>query len=58
MKAGPGVRQRGGLGALPPNALGGAACRDRAQDPVFAPGSSEVAVAFLAFLYLVVHNLP
>ena len=26
--------------------------------PVFAPGSSEVAVGFLVFLYLVVHNLP
>ena len=27
-------------------------CRDHAQYPAFAPGSSEVAVGFLAFLYL------
>ena len=26
--------------------------------PAFAPSSSEVAVRFLVFLYLVVHNLP
>ena len=38
--------------------LGGAVCRDHAQYPVFAPGSSKVAVGFLVFLYLVVHNLP
>ena len=29
-----------------------------AQCPAFAPGSSEVAVGFLVFLYLLVHNLP
>ena len=28
------------------------------QPPAFAPGSSEVAVGFLVFLYLVVPNLP
>ena len=38
--------------------LGGVVCRGHAQCPAFAPGSSEVAVGFLVFLYLVVHNLP
>ena len=33
-------------------------CRVHAQDPAFAPDSSEVAVGFFVFLYLVVHNLP
>ena len=28
------------------------------QHPAFASGSSEMAVGFLVFLYLVVHNLP
>lgn len=38
--------------------LGGVECRGRAQCPGFVPSSSEVAVVFLMFLYLVVHNLP
>ena len=38
--------------------LGGVECRGHAQCPAFAPGSSEVAVGFLVFLYLVVHYLP
>ena len=38
--------------------LGGAERRGHAQCPAFAPSSSEVAVGFLIFLYLVVHNLP
>ena len=33
-------------------------CRVHVQYPAFAPGSSEVVVEFLIFLYLVVHNLP
>lgn len=37
--------------------LGGAVCRDHAQYSAFAPSTSEVAVEFLVFLYLV-HNLP
>ena len=37
--------------------LGGVECRGHAQCPAFAPSSSEVAVRFLVFLYLV-HNLP
>lgn len=37
--------------------LDGAVCRVCAQYPVFAPGSSAMAVVFLVFLYLVVHNL-
>ena len=38
--------------------FGGAVCREHAQDPAFTPGSSELAVGFSVFLYLVVHNLP
>ena len=38
--------------------LGGALCRDHEQDPAFAPGTSEEAVGLVAFLYLVIHNLP
>ena len=38
--------------------LGGAVCRGHEQYPAFAPDSSEVAVGFLVFSYLVVHNLP
>ena len=37
--------------------LGGVECRGRAQCPGFALSSSEVAVMFLVFLYLVVHNM-
>ena len=37
--------------------FGGVECRGHAQYPAFALGSSEVAVGFLVFLYLV-HNLP
>ena len=33
-------------------------CRDHTLDSAFAPGTSEVAVGFVAFLYLVVDNLP
>ena len=44
-----------GLVCLP---LGGVECRGHSQDPVFAPGSSEVAVGYLVSLYLVVQNLP
>ena len=54
----PGVRQEGWLrwSARP---LGGVERRGPAQDPAFAPGSSEVAVGFFwPFLYLVVQNLP
>ena len=53
----PGVRSEGWLrwSAQP---FGGAECRGHAQCPAFAPSSSEVAVGFLVFLYLVVHNLP
>ena len=38
--------------------LGGAVCRNYVQYPDFALDTSEVAVGFLVFLYLVVHNLP
>ena len=38
--------------------LGGVECRGHEQCPAFAPSSSEVAVVFLVFLYLAVHNLP
>ena len=38
--------------------LGGVVCSGHAQCPAFAPGSSEVAVGFLVFLYLAVHYLP
>ena len=43
--------------------LCGIACRALAQYPVFAPGSSEMAVLvgiffFFVFLYLLVQNLP
>ena len=45
--------------------FGGVECRRHAQytafcyrHPVFAPGSSEVVVGFLVFLYLVVYSLP
>ena len=37
--------------------LDGAVCRVYVQYPGFAPGSSAMAVVFLVFLYLVVHNL-
>ena len=37
---------------------GGVECRGRSQYPVFAPGSSEVAVGYLVSVYLVVQNLP
>ena len=46
---------RGVLGVCPP--LGAAICRDHVWYPVFAPGTSEVTVGVLAFLYLVAHNL-
>ena len=36
----------------------GAVCRAHVPYPAFAPCSSEVAVGFFIFLYLVVHNLP
>ena len=39
------------------HSLGGAGCRDHAQHPAFALDTSEVAVGFLVFLYLL-HNLP
>ena len=32
--------------------------RDHAQDPAFAPQTPEVAVGFLVFLYLGIHNGP
>ena len=38
--------------------FGGVLCSGHAQDPAFAPSSSEVAVGFWGFLYLVVCNLP
>ena len=42
--------------------LCGIECRVHAQDPVFAPGSSEMAVLVgggrVVFLYLFVQNLP
>ena len=38
--------------------FGGVGCRRHVQYATFAPGSSEVTVGFLVFLYLVVHNLP
>ena len=38
--------------------LGGAVCSYLTQYPAFAPDTSEVAVGFLVFLYLIVHNLP
>ena len=53
----PGVGQEGRL-RWSAHPLGGVLCRGHAQCPAFAPGSSEVAVGFLVFLYLVVHNLP
>ena len=36
----------------------GGVCRGLEHYPAFAPSSSQVAVRFLVFLYLVVHNLP
>lgn len=42
----------------PAHPLGAALCRDHEQDPALAPGASEVAVGLVAFLYLVIHNLP
>ena len=53
----PGVGPEGwpGWSAHP---LGGAVCRGHAQSPAFAPDTSEVAVGFLLFLYLVVPSLP
>ena len=38
--------------------LSGTVCRDHVQLPYFAPGTSEMAVGILAFLYLFIHNLP
>ena len=38
--------------------FGGVECRGHAQYSDFGPGSSEVAVGFLVFLHLIVHNLP
>ena len=46
---------RGVLGVCPP--LGAALCRGHVWYPVFAPGTSEVTVGVLVFLYLVAHNL-
>ena len=52
----PGVGQERWLRwSAPP--FGGVESRGHAQYPAFAPASSEVAVGFLVFLYLVVHNL-
>ena len=53
----PGVMLEGFFGWFA-HPLDGAVCRVYAQYPVFAPGSSAMAVVFLVFLYLVVHNLP
>ena len=58
----PGARQEGWL-RWSAHPFGGGVCRGHAQYPAFAPhalflGSSEVAVGFLVFLYLVVHSLP
>ena len=53
----PGVRPEGWLKGSALH-FGGVVCRGHARYPAFAPSSSEVAVGFLVFLYLVVHNLP
>ena len=47
----------GGVVRWSAHPLGGAVCRAHAQYFAFARGSSEVAVGFLVFLYLVVPNL-
>ena len=52
----PGVEPGGWLRWLA-HPWGGVECRGHSQYPVFAPGSSEVAVAYLVSLYLV-QNLP
>ena len=38
--------------------FGGGVCKGHAQYPIFASGSSEVAIGLLVFLYTLVHNLP
>ena len=55
--AGPGVRPEGWLRwcAHPSS---DAMCRGHVQYPAFAPGSSEVAVGFLVFSYVLAHNFP
>ena len=55
VRVSPGAGQSGDLGGL---LLSGAMCRAHAQDPAFAPGSSEVAVGFLFFSYLIVYKCP
>ena len=41
-----------------PHPLGGAVCRNHAQYPAFTPENREVAIRFLVFWCLFVHNLP
>ena len=54
---GPGVGLEGWLRCFA-HPFGGGVCKGHGQHPAFAPSSSEVAVVFLVFLYLAVHNLP
>ena len=53
----PGVGQEGWL-RWSAHPFGGVECRGHVRYPVFAPGSSEVAVRFLVFFYLAVQNMP
>ena len=55
--AGPGIRPEGWLG-WSAHPFGDALFSDRVQYSAFALDTSKVAVGLLAFLYLVVHNLP
>ena len=51
---GPGIQRRVAQVVCSPPC--GAVCRGHARYPGFALGSSKVAVGFLVFLYLIVHN--
>ena len=53
----PGVGPEGWLRRFA-HPLGGVACRGHAQDPAFAPGSSEVAVGLFDLFVSFVQNLP
>ena len=41
-----------------PHPLGGAVCRNHTQYAAFTPENQEVAIRFLVFWCLFVHNLP
>ena len=38
--------------------FGDAVCKVHVQHPAFDPSTSEVAVGFLVYLYIFVHNVP